>query len=65
MGKRRIRKVEAGILIGLLLTTVVAFLPWASGMTIAGVSLLAWILWLVMVVAMLASVATSFLGPRE
>lgn len=65
MKEQRLTKQERVVLIGLLAFIVLTFLPWTYDIMLAEVSLLAWLLWSLMIVAPGVGIVLALREPRE
>lgn len=56
---------EVALLVGIVVFATVAFLPFTHDVTIAGVGLLAWLMWVLMVAAPAAGLVLAFRDRTE
>lgn len=55
MGHSRMRRGEAALLIGIAVYAIIVFLPWTHDVTVAGVGLIAWLMYGLVFAAPLAA----------
>ncbi|MDR7304040.1 hypothetical protein [Haloactinomyces albus] len=65
MRQRQMPKTEVGVLAGIAVVAVVAFLPWTVRSSFAGVSLTAWVLWVLLVGAPAAGLIVTLRSKGE
>lgn len=65
MKRYRLAPSEASVLTGLAVFIVLTFLPWTYDLKLFNVSVLAWLLWLLMIVATGSGIVLALREPRE
>ncbi|KHL15083.1 hypothetical protein CLV56_1649 [Mumia flava] len=65
MQPTRLPRADVAILVGIAVYALITFLPWSHERTVAGVSVFAWMLYALMVMAPLAGLAAALRENEE
>jgi hypothetical protein len=59
MNHRAMPKAEVGVLVGIIVFAIVTFLPWTHDTSLAGVNMIAWLMWTLMIAAPVAGLVVA------